>query len=193
MRRGFVLVTDAASEPISKADIKLAAKIDTSADDDFLDRLITAVRREVEDWTGRALITQTRKLVLDGFVRNYIELPGAPLQSVTSIVTIDDDGNETTFEASNYIVDTVIEPGRVALKTSSLWPTDFRPYAGVEITYVCGYGDDATDVPAPLRHAMIERAAVRYRYREGQIPQAALDMTYNTIQGYYVFGGDFLV
>ncbi len=188
MKKGFVLETAPATEPITIEEVKLAAKIDTAADNAFLTRLIKEVREEVEDKTGRAIITQTRKLILDYFIAGYVELPGAPLQSVVDIITIADDATETTFAASNYFVDTGAEPGRVALRTAGVWPLVFRPYAGIVIQYKCGYGDEASAVPESLKHALIEKATMRYRYREGLVAISALDLTNNTIMGFRVIG-----
>ncbi len=188
MKKGFVLETAPTVEPITIEEVKLAAKIDTAADDDFLTSLVVRVREEVEDATGRAIITQTRKLILDYFIAGYVELPGAPLQSIVDIITIADDGDETTFADTNYFTDTGAEPGRVALRTAGVWPLVFRPYAGIVIQYKCGYGDTASDVPDSLKRALIEKAALRYRYREGLVPISALDLTNNTIMGFRVIG-----
>lgn len=176
--------TAPAVEPVSRTEAKNYLKIDSTADDDLIDDLIKSAREMVEDFTKRSFITQTWKLVLDRFPvhRNrkyddyegvlhlpksevvnsadYIVLQRAPIQSITSLVTIDDHNNSSTFAASNYYLDT--ENSRLVLNDGATWPTDLRAQAAVNVTYEAGYGDAATDVPARIRTAIKKIVAQLY-------------------------------
>lgn len=159
-----------------------------SEEGDLLETLITAAREYVEEFTRRALITQTYTLIMDQWptigndglgwwdgVRDgsismgqqgYVELPIGELQSVTSVTTYDDDNSATVFASSNYFLDTNATPGQLILNTGITWPVFTRTRNGIEIVYVAGYGDQATDVPGALRVAIKQLAAHWYENRE---------------------------
>ncbi|MCJ8334558.1 MAG: hypothetical protein MJH10_09995 [Epibacterium sp.] len=81
------------------------------------------------------------------------------------------DGALTSFKVevinleSTFDVDTYQRPGRLALKSGQTWPVATRPTNGVEISYVAGYGDNASDVPKGLRRAVKQLAARLYQSR----------------------------
>jgi len=158
-----------------------------SVDGPLLETLIQAAREYAEEFTRRAFITQTWTAYMDRWPQtkdplgwwdgvregsitmgqaNSIELPIGPLQSVTSVSTFDDDNTETTFDAANYFLNTTRTPGEIILNTGATWPVFTRNRNGVKVVYVCGYGDNATDVPAPLRTAVKMLAAHWYENRE---------------------------
>src|SRR5580692_8919211 len=128
----FKLITPPVEEPVTLADAKAQARVDTNIDDALIAALISGARQWAEHYTGRAFITQTWQMWLDlwpaafavwwegvhdGRITgldeiNYISLPRPPLASVTSVTYYDNSDNATVWAASNYFVDTVREPGR---------------------------------------------------------------------------------
>ena len=165
----LTLVTAPAVEPVSVADVKSHLRIDNTDDDTLLGTYIAVARRFCERYQNRAYITQTWKLVLDNWPKGHdvIELSYPPLQSVTNIVYYDTDETANTLSTSVYMVDTDSKPGRVTLKYNQTWPyTILRPYNGIEITYVAGYGDAASDVPENVVHAMKLLIGHLYENRE---------------------------
>lgn len=177
--RALKLVTPPAVEPVAVAnDLKTHLRIDHTDEDTYLAGLISAARTVFEDLTGRALITQTWRLTLDAWPDDDdIEIPRWPLQSVTSIVYYDTDGNSTTWSSNEYLVDTESEPGRVVLKDSFSWPgASLRSMNPIQITYVSGLGDDADDVSEQIKQAIRLLAAHYYENREpvistGSVPK----------------------
>ena len=141
----IVTLAQPTEEPVSLPEAKLHLRVDHDDEDVSIDGLITAAREWFEGEIWQTLVTTTYKYVLDCFPdERQIELPRGPLQSVTSIVYIDEDGNGATFAASNYIVSTAANPGTITLKSSASWPsTTLQEVDGVEITYVAGDGDAA--------------------------------------------------
>lgn len=144
-------------EPIDADDVKDWGKIETDAEDTLIESLITAVRQVAEPWLGRSLIEQTIMSTLNFWPDNPVRLPRPPLISVSSISTIDEEGNSTTYSTDNYFVRTDIVPGEVVVKNGSAPPinTD-RYYGGFQVVHVSGYGDEASDVPMSIRHGLIE-------------------------------------
>lgn len=186
----FSLLTPPATEPVALADVKLHARIDTDADDSLVAGFITAARQWVEQYTGRAIINQTWQLALDAWpavaeewwdgVRDgpigglnratFVTLPRPPLVSVTSVQVFDNTDTGTVWTSANYFVDTVRQPGRLALRLGSTWPVPTRITNGIIITYVAGYGSDGTYVPEPIKTAIRQLVTHWYEHR-GEAPQ----------------------
>ena len=186
------LITAPAIEPVTVSEVKSALRIENNTvDDTLIGYLITAARSGAEAYTRRAFITQTWGMFKDGFSdysNNYpwwtnhpdiarssevcsgsIEIPMAPLQSITHLKTYDDTDASTTMSASNYLVSTYAgdyaQPGAITLRQSSSWPTVSRVKDGVEIKFVAGYGTTATSVPAQIRMAIQVEASFLYENR----------------------------
>lgn len=185
--RTATLVSAPASEPVSLPELKAFAKVDGSDEDALLTSLISSARRACEEFTKRAFITQTWKLVLDRFpldderdpmealllaasARDAIDLPRQPIQSIEHIKTTSGSNSQTTVSSATYALDA--SGGRVLLNDGYFWPTDLRDAAAVEVEYVCGYGDDSSDVPDPIRHAILLYAYAMYSSRVcGDLPE----------------------
>ena len=149
------LQTAPSVEPVSKAEAKLHLRVDIDTDDDLITALVVAARRYVEAASRRSLITQTWDLVLDTWPESPFEIPRPPLQSITSITYVDDDGDTGTVSSDDYVVDTYSEPGRVALASGASWPgATLQELAGVRVRFVAGFGDASTDVPENYIQAM---------------------------------------
>tara|TARA_X000001388_G_C2206457_1_gene113300 strand:+ start:183 stop:845 length:663 start_codon:yes stop_codon:yes gene_type:complete len=181
---GSLVVSSApSSEPLTLSDTKSYLRVDHSSDDSLITSLIIASRQLVEEHTGRALITQTLHLFLDGFneaedplwegvrtgpylnfYKNYIDLPRPPVASVTSIHTFDDDDNSTLYATANYYVNSAREPARIVLRTGSTWPTALRVANAIKVVYEAGYGS-AGAVPNPIKQAMLQLVAHMYEQR----------------------------
>ena len=155
-------------EPVSVDEIKVDRRITYSTDDAMIQSLIVAAREEVEDISRRRLISQTRDgLAVQWPAEDYMEIGWPPLQSVTSITYIDEDGTEQTFDSANYIVDTASQPGRVWLAANSSWPSaTLRPGPSITVRFVCGYGADPHAVPATYRNSIRALVATYYENRE---------------------------
>ena len=123
-------------------------------EDDLLSDIITAAREYCENITGRSLAAQTITAYLDSFPwKNYIELPRAPLTSVTSIIYKNSVGTSTPMTVNtDYYVDTDRDIGRIVLPTGKSWPT-FTPWPvnPITIIFVTGY----TTMPKTIKQAML--------------------------------------
>ena len=150
-------------------------RVTSSADDDYIDALVKAARRHTEHVTKRALITQTLVDTRDGFPSGrIIELERPPLQSVTSVEYKDESDQTQTFASSKYTVDTKSSPGRIILNDDQTWPTTSDNGNALTVTYVAGFGDDATDVPWELVHAIKFLVADWYENRETEVIVAGI-------------------
>lgn len=116
-----------------------APSTNTTADA-LLTSLRKAARQHLERITGRAFVTQTWDYYRPCFPScDRFPLPHAPLASITGVFAVDTAGDETEFDAENYIVDTISEPGQVVLAYGKSWPsTVLQPVNGVRVRYVAG-------------------------------------------------------
>ena len=162
------LITGPAIEPITTQEAKDHARVDIADDDDYINGLIASARWTFEDITNRALITQTWRLDLDGWPEgNEIVIPRAPLQSVTSVAYLDQDGNSNTWATSNYIVDADSTPGRVVLAYGQSWPSGvLYPVNPIRITFVAGFGSAASAIPDQMIHCLKLLIGHWYEVRE---------------------------
>ena len=164
----WTLVTAPTIEPVSLAEVKAQARILDNNTDDVLASYITVAREAAESHMGRGLLTQTWKLVLDGFT-NDIPLPMAsPLQSVTSVEYYDDDGTLQTLATTYYGTDLVSRPGRVVLKPEQSWPSvqSDRRNGAVIITYVVGW-TTAAAVPERIKQGIRQYVTYLEMDRDG--------------------------
>lgn len=183
--KSLAIVTPAATYPVTSAEAKLYAKIDTTADDTLIDIFIAAATSAAEEHLKRALITQTLRLTLDlhggalndilgdgvyelpvsyvyGDLPRVIKLPKQPIQSITSVKLYDTSNAESTYSSSNYFLDS--DGGRLVLNNTAIWDSDLRPQAACKITYVAGYGA-VSDVPVPIKTAILMHIQKMYDER----------------------------
>ena len=149
-----VLVTPPAAEPVTSTEVKAQLSITGTDHDTRITRLIALAREYVENYTGRALITQTWDHFLDEFTTKII-LPKSPLQSVTTLKYTDTEGTQQTLDASLYTVNTNADSGYIIPAYNEDWPDVRDVPDAVEIRIVCGYGVASTNVPDVYRHAML--------------------------------------
>jgi uncharacterized phiE125 gp8 family phage protein len=158
-------------EPVTLAEAKRHANVVASDDDLLIASLIMAAREQVESDTSRALLTQSWRLKLHTWFADELELPRAPLQSVTSIKYLDAAAVEQTLPAAYYDVDADRTPGVIWRDPDYTWPTVSDQANCITIVYKAGYGDVATAVPQRAKQAILLLVGHWYRSREavGQV------------------------
>lgn len=165
----LVLTTPPASEPVSLVEAKAQCRVEISDDDDLIEGLIRSARQWAERFTRRAFITQQWMYVRDDWPQDadWFRIPLPPLQSVESVQYQVADGTLYTLSASDYTVDTISEPGRIALADGASWPSDdLYPVNGVRVQFTAGYGNQGSNVPQPIRQAILLLVGHWYENRE---------------------------
>ena len=158
--------TDALTEPVTLSEVKLWLKIATTetTDDDLITSLIKTARIKCEQYTNRSFIDQSWTLRLD-CSPDSICLPKPPLDSVTSINILADDGTTTLQDSDDYQV--IPDEGSVVfLETGNSWTTSTRPFGQMVIVYKSGYGDAAANVPDTIKTVIKQLTAYFYENRE---------------------------
>ena len=144
------VVTAPATLPVTLSEVKAFCNVSIDDDDTLLTSFMTAATNHAEHVTGLRLVSQTLDLYLDGFpAGNEAILLDPPVQSVTSVTYIDDDGDEQTFAAENYILDAVSEPARLALAYDAEWPDTRWIINAVVVRFVSGVAQ--ADVPEEVK------------------------------------------
>ncbi len=186
IRERLSLITPPAIEPVSEAEARAHLRLTSEDELGLLFGHIRAARHMVESWTGRALISQSWRWSLDGWPGNvsqewwdgvqqgamsagaarYIEVPKAPLQSVSAVNLFNDADQGVVWAAANYFVDNASAPGRLVLRNAASIPVPLRAASGLQIDFTCGYGAGPGDVPAPLRQAVLMLCAHYFENRE---------------------------
>lgn len=156
------LLAGPATEPIALAEAKAWLKLDGDDEDALVSTLIAAARLHVESATGRALIAQSWRLVLDAWPDNrVVRLPVTPLLSLTSITAFDGDGIDHEMSLDG------IDAGRAELLLpAGIDAPALREHHGIEIDYVAGFGEDSEDVPGPLKQALLLLMAYWFEHRD---------------------------
>lgn len=178
-----------AAEPVSVADVKAAARIDSdnTAFDAALAMILPGLRRQAEARTGRRLITQTVELVLDAFPAAEIDLLLPGVQAITSVKYLDAiDGTEQTLAADQYTLDDASTPCRLAPAYDVEWPDTWDTTNAVRIRFTVGYGDAASDVPEDIRLWIIAHAVQALQSPAGLGADSALPYVDGLLDAYRV-------
>lgn len=157
-----------ATLPVTLAEAKAHLAISHSDQDDMVTALLNAAVGHVDGWSGvlgRALINQTWQQDFRGFY-DGLRLGLAPVSSVTSVTYYDGDNASQTLDAATYQV--LAEDGGTVLRLApdQTWPGVYNRPDAIRATYVAGYGASASDVPSPIRHAILMLVAHWYLNRE---------------------------
>lgn len=152
------LVTGPTKEPLDLQDVKKALIALAEVDETLVDGFISAARQRFESQTGRQIMTATWELWLDAFPCRVIELPRAPLQTITSIKYVAADGTLTTLDPSVYTVKASAGPqcdrGIVEPAYGQIWPSTRCEAGAVRIRYTAGYGQTYESVPELVKSAL---------------------------------------
>lgn len=164
-----VLTLEEAREQIRVDRIETAP---IAAEDALIEAFVQSATDELDGrdgWLGRALVTQTWRMTLDAWpAGGVIEVPLPPLQSVTSIVYVDEGGATVTLAPSAYRVITDGEPGLIEPVYGTRWPAVRRQTGPIAITFVAGYGNAAA-VPEIIKQYIRHRIGQFYEHREAVI------------------------
>ena len=179
--------------PIDLATVKNYLKISTSADDALIDILIRSATDFAEEYTKRNFITRTYETFRDffprwcdsegyypcgnipGFFGNLsaittggnvgFEIERSPLQSVTSIQYRV--SNVLTPVVSTVFYNTIEEDySEILTLDDQLWPDNAdRRLQTITITFVCGFGATASDLPPWITTGLLQHIAMMYENR----------------------------
>lgn len=202
----LALVSGPAAAVLDVVEVRCRLALDDSVQDLAIDAWVrseTARLDGADGILGRALVTQTWDVTLDGFPGPYarrggarwglayaygsgpawryqddeIALPLPPLQAVVSITYLDSSGTSLTVDPARYRV-LRGEPAYLVPMPSQTWPSDTLGDGSVTIRIRVGYGDAGTAVPEPIRSAIVLGATLT-----NSLTQGNLFVTSETVEG----------
>jgi uncharacterized phiE125 gp8 family phage protein len=184
---GLQIITPAVTLPISVDQAKAQSRITAvdAAQDELISLNIQTAVKYAERRLSRQLMTATYKYVTDhfpsGFDGHYnpraLELPVAPIQSITSVQYVGDDGTLQTWDSAEWTSDLISEPARIRPIYQGSWPIYQQTLNAVQVTFVAGYGS-ASAVPPELKTAILMLAAHLYETREAVTDVELLEVPY---------------
>lgn len=130
------------SEIVSTADVKLFARIDTTADDAIISRMITQARIWCENYISRDIVAKNRTYYLDES-NGLFDLPFGPVSSISSITS---DGTAIDYSVLGLDNESIELDGGYADK--------------IEVTYVTSGMDDSL-----LQQAILQLTSTYYENR----------------------------
>ena len=159
-----------AVEPVSEAEAKAHLRVTGTTEDLLIASLVTAARVHLEVALSCAFVTQTWSWFLDDWPRRLrLNLPLGPLQGIDAIRVLTPGDVVTTLSPSRYLLTARAAPPRLTLKERAFWssgaPAPAYAANGIEIEFVAGFGDRATDVPQPIRQALLLLVAQWFEQR----------------------------
>jgi uncharacterized phiE125 gp8 family phage protein len=161
-------------EPVGLAAAKSAQRIEGAHEDAALEAYLKAARSVVEERTGLKLATQTVRLRAWAFEADSFVLPLAPVQSVTSITYVDNEGATQTLSTDIYTTALFGLTPTIALKYGKTWPAHRCGLGNVVITCVAGYAADAA--PEPVKQAIKLLFGDFNAFREQAAPGSVSDV-----------------
>lgn len=144
--------------PVSVAEFKTYAKVDSSADDDLIEEIIRAVTEQCQDIQRMTWFTTEMMLEWQRHGR-LVALPYGPTQSVDLVRRWDGTEWTTLAEGTDYQV-----RGQ-DFKTLEFYAWGY----GLEVTQTCGYGPDATDLPKNTKLAVYKACLSAYEDRQNLV------------------------
>jgi len=165
MKANYIF-TQTGIEPLTLEDAKLFLRIDQTSDDDLVTALVSSARTTAEKYLNKLIVQQTVTMTMDSLPCGGFKLAYGPVQSVTSVKVTDSSGAQTTWDASNYIVDT--SGSRIVYTPTAVFPTTYQSINAMQVVYVAGYGlaTDASTIPGGIVQALRHLMAATYENRE---------------------------
>ena len=162
------------------ADAKEYLRVSGNDADREIHRQMHAAVVNFQKRSRRQVLTRTFVRNLDCFpLARHIDLPRAPLASVTSITYTDGDDAGQTWAATEYDVITDLEPGRVRLAHEKSYPSNSP--RDVVITYVSGYGTTWASIPADVQDCLLHMLHHKYYNRDGMAEPDGIQHALNAL------------
>lgn len=163
------LITSPALEPLSLSEIKAHLRIDHDHEDVLLTDTLQAARAYTEFASGNKLMTQTWRQYEICFPEDHsVVLRVEPFQTISAVTAFDRDGEPTVLPLQDYRI--LRGDGETSLQIDQRLNPELA-HNGLEIDFICGFGDLGMDVPPTLKRAILLLVAHWYEFRGAISPQ----------------------
>ena len=183
--RSLVRITSPAVEPVSLAFAKQHFRVDTEADDLYIQSLISVARQYVEDVLDITICSTVWEVKYDLFPVWAIVLPRLPMldRAVTVTYRSGDGTYSSLSSATDFQVDASVLPGRIYPQWARSWPATRGDENSVTVRYSAGYGDDGQSAPPIVKHLILLLTAHWYDTRQPAVTGApqSVPQTFDTL------------
>lgn len=186
-------VSAPAVSPVTVGEAKTHLRVDASDEDELISGLIDAAVSHIDaDGTlGRAIITQTWAEWF-GYSPYWLRLSIGGFQSLVSVEYYDENNELQTALLSDFETRMVGDFVAVGPKMNAQWPSVYSRSDAIKVTYIAGYGDAASDVPASIKQAILLLVGHWYENRTAvsevslkEVPMAVDALIGNERVGWY--------
>lgn len=156
-----IRLTEPASVPIAVDRLQAQLNADDTDDLPYLDRLLRAAFRHVEDYCGRPFAAATFAVIYDNDLPSGLAAVSVPVADVTAVSSVgyrDPDGAAQTWDAANWRHDAE----RQVLTPLENWPE------GTELRIAVAAGGSG-DLPLPIETATLMIAADLHDLRQAHV------------------------
>jgi uncharacterized phiE125 gp8 family phage protein len=166
-------LTPPAIEPVSLSEAKDFLRIIADDEDELLGTLITAARLMIEAASGRLLIEQAWRIVLDAWPQGgEIRLPLSPLRSLAAARVHPAAGAAEPVAPSSLTLVEGSDPPLI--RVAGPVPVPGRARSSIEVDLIAGFGATRDTVPAPLRQAVLRLACRWFEHRGDVVSRDAM-------------------
>jgi uncharacterized phiE125 gp8 family phage protein len=154
-----ISVASSVVEPVILADVVTQGRIDSTAENAYIESLITVARANAENKTHRLLRPGTVTLTMDSF--KAVELLPSPLRETSSLTIqyVDSTGGVSLLGSSVYEIHDNSDASPAVLTTAygQSWPSIRDVKGAITITFLAGYTTSTSatahnPVPDPIKH-----------------------------------------
>jgi len=150
----YQVITAATTYPISLTEAKSHLKVDTTADDTYIESIIKAATQLSEEYTNRFFINT----VIEQTCSSFSELEALFKSKVSAVAHVkyyDSNNSLQTLDTSIYDVQLNYEPSQIQLVEGKIFPDITKRNDAVLARYTVGYGSAASDVPEIIKQAIL--------------------------------------
>lgn len=172
MQRSDILIAEPTVEPVTLAQAKAHLRVTSASEDALISTLIKAARGYAESFCTKALVLQSRQLLLDE-LPGCIEIRHGPVRAVQSIQYLDSAGVLQTLATTEYRLDK--HAGRIVEAYDKTWPETYDEPNAVKVNYTAGLvlpftADAATDVLTSAGHGFAAADQLQVSTLGGTLP-----------------------
>ncbi|MEO0344478.1 MAG: hypothetical protein AAF198_13680 [Pseudomonadota bacterium] len=161
-------ITDPTCDPVDLEQVKDFIRQDLDDEDTTISHLVRSAVVEIENFASIAMLNQSIKAQLNGpFGAGRYALPVGPVTTDASVTVamLEPDGTITALDQNLWSIAQGRAPAIWIVDDATLPDLLSEETTTLIVTYTAGFGDDDRDVPADLRHAVLDQVAVTYENR----------------------------
>ena len=164
----YQVTTAASLYPVTLTEAKSHLKVDTSADDTYIESIIKAATQLSEEYTNRFFINT----VIDQTCSSFAELQTlfkSKDNDVQYVKYYDSNESLQTLADTEYDKMLSYEPAQIQLADGKSFPDITKRNDAVICRYTVGYGSAASDVPEIIKQAILLTIGNFYQNRNSVV------------------------